>query len=115
MTFRECLHTKEVTKLEKRKRKLNAQRILMNPGISRMTKHGDISSRLRRYKSSVLALAINFNQMAEYLTECINISECQIENVPTSYIQFRVFRVENKSDSIEWIIPRNSHSYFVNR
>lgn len=55
------------------------------------------------------------SQSKEYLTEYINISECQIENVPTSYFQFGVFRVENKSDSIECIVPRNSHGYFVNR
>lgn len=87
----------------------------MNPGILHITKHGDTSSRLRRYNYRVLALAINFNQTAEYLTECINISECQIENVPTSYIQFGVFRVENKSDSVECIISQYSHGYFVNR
>jgi len=87
----------------------------MNPGISRITKHGDASNRLRRYNHRVLALAINLNQTAGYVTEYINISECQVENVSTSYIQFGVFRVKNKSDSTECIVPRNSHGYFVNR
>lgn len=115
MIFRGYLPAKEVTQLGRRKRKRNARRTLMNPGISRITKRGDISNRLRRYNYRVLAPAINLNQTAEYLTEYINISECQIENVSTSYIQFGVFRVENKSDSIECIVPRNSHGHFVNR